>query len=188
MKIQAYVTLTLKDTRSGKVLSNKRFKSNSYVLAFLDILYGMTRQTSQSIKDTGGTTRSCGTATVAFDSYTGAGDTSHGIVVGTGDTPVAIDDYQLETKIGHGTGAGQLYYQTTGYIAPSTTGSRRHAYFSRQFDNQSGATITVKECGVYSKAGSNYNFCTIRDIIPDGGKPVAHNQTLTIQYEYYVQV
>jgi len=188
MNIQACVTLTLRDTRTARILARRSFVSRSYVLAFLDLLWVQIWNSNQTIKDIGGVNRSIGPHLYNFSARASVGEIGFGLMVGTGDTAVAITDYKLETQILHGVGAGQLYHQGSQWIAPSTIGARRHFYTSREFDNQSGATITVKECGIYTRADTSYYLCSIRDIIPAGGQAVAHNQTLTIQYEIYVEV
>lgn len=77
-----------------------------------------------------------------------SGDDTHGIQVGTGTTAVAKANHQLNTKIAHGTGSGQLEYKAV-VVGPThgISGGYR-VTVSRQFDNNSGATITVQECGM----------------------------------------
>ncbi|MBA7710945.1 hypothetical protein ES703_119895 [subsurface metagenome] len=188
MQIKAYVTLTLKDTITGEVLKRKRWSSESFVLAFLDILYIQCARLTHDVKDIGGNIRATVYNSANFNQIYAAGIGDRGIVVGTGNTAVAIDDFKMEAQIVNGEGAGQLYHQAGQKIAPSTVGTRRHWYHSREFDNVSGGTITAKECGIYGM-GASYKFCFIRDLIEGGaGQAVAHNQTMTIQYEYYVEV
>ena len=188
MKINAFVKLTLKDTRTGKTLNTRRFRSRSYVIAFLDGLYNHFAQVTTSITDTGGVSRSVPAFTWHFDANTIATDDTYGIVVGTGSTPVAISDYGLETQIAHGAGAGQLMHQVSQFIAPTTIGTKRRFLTTREFVNQSGGSITVNECGIYVQSGpTSYEYCVVRDLIA-GGKLVPDTATLVVQYEIYVEV
>jgi len=76
------------------------------------------------------------------------GDDSYGIVVGTGTTPPTPDDYTLESKIPHGTGAGQLSYGETGVSAVSAKDNNIYLYIDRTFTNLSGADIDISEVGL----------------------------------------
>ena len=106
----------------------------------------------------------------------GAGDDTFGIVVGTGDTPVTADDYNLASKIAHGTGAGQLSYGAVTLYDPFVSDYTVKQRIARSFTNNSGADITVKEIGLIVKTSvDNYLVMIIRDVItpltiPDGGK------------------
>jgi len=159
--------------KAGVILHHKRQKSESVVLQFLEILNGLMRGGSISIKATDGNHD-----TVAIQNYNFA--MTHvslsGIMVGTGDTAVDIEDYALEAVIAHGTGAGELIYNVI--VIPTTvTISDPDAYFEpyRNFSNNSGGSITVKETGMYVKAGAPDDYYMIvRDVptevvVPDGG-------------------
>ena len=188
MKIRAWVTLTLRDTKSGKVLSRRRFRSHSYVIAFLDILYEQFIGVAQSITDTGGTSRSVSAHANSFSSKAPASTSVWGLVVGTGTTAVALTDTKLVTQIAHGTGAGQLSHGLVEYLVPSTSGTTRKFILTRSFVNVSGSTITIQECGSYSCATATpYYFCTVRDLV-SGGQAVLNGQTLALQYTISVTV
>jgi len=88
-----------------------------------------------------------------------------GIVLGTGNTPVAISDYKLQTQIAHGSGAGQLNYKEVFIDALELVGSTAKFRSRRQYENLSGSTITVKEAGIYAVGPSAYYYCLIRDIL-----------------------
>lgn len=189
MKIQARVTLTVKDPRTARILARRSFVSRSYVIGFLDGLAIHMRDTTANVKDTGGTIRAITPYTYMNDCTIGVNDDTHGIVVGTGTTAVAISDFQLETQIAHGIGAGQLSHGASGNTAPVTIGTKRRFLLTRSFTNQSGGSITVNECGIYVRCGVApwYYFLDVRDII-SGGQAVPDTKTLTIQYEIYVTV
>jgi len=72
---------------------------------------------------------------------------SYGIVVGTGLTAPTPDDYALEAKIAHGTGAGQLDYDEM-TIAREDKADRTIIKLGRAFLNLSGGTISVSEVGL----------------------------------------
>jgi hypothetical protein len=71
-----------------------------------------------------------------------------GIQLGTGDTAPDISDYQLTTKISHGTGSGQLSYGAVTIGTVAIIGSMAKITISRPFTNDSGNTIDVAEAGL----------------------------------------
>jgi hypothetical protein len=124
----------------------------------------------------------------------GQGDTGHnfnmkglannsrlGIVIGTGDTPVTISDYALAALINQGFGPGQMDYLVTNIYTPVVSDPNCDFFMSRQFANNSGGLITVKESGIYMLVErgigplTENNCCCIRDVfltpqdVPDGG-------------------
>ena len=185
--------ITVRD-KNGKVIEHRREESKSLVKNFLLLLNAAFKLDYSSVVDTGGTARNAsarcywhvswcnggGGYTVTY--YTGwtvlagEGDDTFGIVVGTGDTPVTADDYNLESKIAHGTGAGQLSYGAVTLYDPVVVDANKvKQQIIRSFTNNSGADITVKEIGLIVKTShDNYLVMVIRDIItattvPDGG-------------------
>jgi len=100
------------------------------------------------------------------------GDDSYGIVVGSGSTPVTMDDYNLESKISHGTGDGQLYYGSHGLNVIEETGQVK-VQINRSFMNHGSINVTVREVGLiarnYWKDGTgikkDVKFLIIRDVL-----------------------
>jgi hypothetical protein len=124
-------------------------------------------------------------------------DSSYGIVVGNGTSSVVINDYKLASQIAHGTGAGQLDYDTHTFTGPTVDTANNKAYFSitRSFVNRSGAAITVSECGImarsywkdYNAVRQDIKYLIIRDLI-DPPIQVANLATLTISYTFEVSL
>ena len=110
-------------------------------------------------------------------------DINKGIVLGSDDTAVTNNDYDLGTPIEHGTGAGQLYY--TGHKASELKEEEGGTpeviqysqwTFHRYFINMSGGSITVKEIGWKCQIdGGTYALLgrIVLDtpiVLPDSGK------------------
>lgn len=83
-----------------------------------------------------------------FDVTAAASDVTHGVLVGTGTTAVTKIDHVMETLIADGASASQLEYGTMVISAATGVSGGYRVTLSRQFDNDSGGTITVRECGV----------------------------------------
>jgi hypothetical protein len=138
---------------------------HSFVKAWLIYLtYAIGGAYSFNLKDTGNVTRS-GTGDVdnRMKVAISAGDVSQGIVAGIGTNAVTLDDYALQTIIGHGAGAGQLQYSDCSVGAPGYTASTITETITRVFTNASGGTITIKEIGIYGF--SNRAYCIARDLV-----------------------
>lgn len=190
LRTKLYYTIESRD-RKGKLLRRFTRKSRSFVQQWNEIVYVQWAQASNvSIKDTGGTDRNVDRAQRNMDVVSAAGYDTVGLVCGTGDTAVTISDYKLEAQINEGTGSGQLEHQTPSFTAPTVSGSECSFTYRRVFINSSGATITVKEIGVYCNAQGDatvWQFMDVRDVldpsidVPDGG-------SLTVTYTVKVVV
>lgn len=132
-------------------------------------------------------------------SYSGGGFTntgnnisSGGIVVGSDNTAFDKKQYALVSVIAHGNGTGQLAYQPMSefstanipiYTAGTKTWQQQHA---RVMNNNSGASITVKEVGMYwfggiYHASSSQCYMVERSVL-DPTVAVANGAQLTVTY------
>lgn len=106
-----------------------------------------------------------------------------GIAVGAGVTPAVPLDFDLETKIANGTGAGQLSYATTqGVQGIKITGSKSNFILQRLFVNNSGGSIDVSEIGILASNGAT--GLILRDTFTP--VTVLNGQTLLTQFEFSV--
>ncbi len=86
-----------------------------------------------------------------------AGADDRGMVVGTDDTAVTFNNYQLNSSIDHGTGTGELQYSVSEtpiriWYSATDIMTIKHA---RTFTNGSGASITVKESGLIGRMSTS---------------------------------
>jgi hypothetical protein len=185
--------------KDGKIIQKGKFPAKSWVgnivgllssiistwaLASGSVTYVATRS---DLIDTGGSARSLGLCGGGSNVYVGgcapAGETSAGIVVGSSDTPVSLGQYSLGALIGHGTGSGQLSYGAT-IVDSLTKNSIWYFRIIRTFTNYSGATIVVREIGLYVRLGVpsvNYACMLARDVLTSPIN-VPNGSTLTIRY------
>jgi hypothetical protein len=77
-----------------------------------------------------------------------AGVDSSGIVIGSGTTPPTRTDYTLVSKIPHGTGTGQIYYQRQSHELLTDYSFR----LTREFTN-AGSDLSVSEAGLIYATG-----------------------------------
>jgi len=124
-----------------------------------------------------------GGATFALNG--GAGNDGKGIVIGRSDTAYTLNDYDLGTRITHGTSSGQMVYNDTTVEDFQTSGGGCLFRVVRTFTNNSGASITVKEigliCGGYYAPGYETTFLLARDVL-SSPVTVPNGSTLTVRY------
>ncbi len=112
-------------------------------------------------------------------------DDTIGIVVGRDDTmPERWDNVYLGDFIIGGAGSGELSYGTMNYSdnpRPVSGGIEWTIY--REFINNSGSTIIVKEIGLLSKLYSGRSALVARDVLPNS-QSVSDGDTLRIAYTF----
>lgn len=193
-EVGAVLELEVKD-KDGNVTNQKRMKSESFVRAFLQLLYVQMLQKSfdaphYNIRDTGNTLRACHYSGYTLRCTAGVGVVTRGIIVGRGVAAPTINDYALQTPCTEGNGANQFEHSVVAFGAPASDGTVAQFTITRNFANDSGGAINVTEVGLYSGGyyyNVQYNFCTIRDVIP-GGILVPVGQTLTVNYRVQVML
>jgi hypothetical protein len=196
----AILELVVKD-KNGRVTDHRIMKSGSFVRQFLELLYTQVAgifywssiQPYQfpvvQVMNTSGIRKPVYAYEGIFDCAAAVGDQNKGIMVGTGITAPTINDYKLETRITHGTGAGQLQHGDVAFGLPASDPTTSQFTITRNFANASGGSITVNEIGLYVRARAvsygggteDQYFMVIRDVIA-GGIAVPNGQTLTVNY------
>lgn len=168
--------------KAGKLYHQERLRSRSPVRQLLSIiLAGIGEANVASVTDTAGASKTIDYDGTAHLNALGPINTSaRGIVIGTDATAVDMTDTKLVAQIAHGTGSGQMIHNLQ-VCASAITVADPDATFEtyRNFNNNSGATITVRETGIYvnnSVTGTPATgyFCIVRDVptavaVPDGG-------------------
>lgn len=107
-----------------------------------------------------------------------------GILCGRGSDAVSVDDYALQTPITHGTGTNQLSHRAQAAPSPGYTSGTKtwSAVLTRLFDNLSGSTITVTECGLFASTyTSAWKLLLCRDIL-SSSIDVANKGVLSVSY------
>lgn len=107
---------------------------------------------------------------------------NQGIVIGTGDTPVVIDDQLLEKQIPNSSSNGSLTYGSTIVSQDTNDSTSAQITITRTFTNNASLAIDVKEIGYLQTSGSlDYILLTMRDILPSP-VTVGSGATLTVNY------
>ena len=189
--MRAYLAIELYD-KNRDLLYKQKKPVRSFLYNWTKALYGLSyshcRSQAATLKDTGGTDRAYPNLyNEDWDIFylrVGEGDTNRGLLVGNGTTSVTLDDYNLASKIAHGTGAGQLYYYETN-TRHYTDSDRSYLEVYRLLVNRSESNVTVSEVGlVFSEQDASnvkYYFLILRDLV-DPAVTVEPAQTLQVRY------
>lgn len=151
-----YYSYHIKDAHSKTIKKQGKRKSRSFVKAFIQIMNTGIIYVPTTITDTGGTGRA-NTGSIGMTTTAGAATTTYGIVVGSDNTAVTINDYKLGTKI------TSLSYGASTIASPAATASVSSVTLTRVFTNGTGSGVTINEIGLYSGSGGYY-YCLIRDV------------------------
>jgi len=120
-----------------------------------------------------------------------AGNTSFGIVVGTGTNPNSSSTYALQSLIPNGTTAGTLNYSASTIGGGGASGNTASFIASRSMVNNSGGTITINEVALYAAVRdatttSNIEYFAIaRDVL---ASPISLAKGATVSIYYTFQV
>lgn len=187
--IETYYRILKHDPKGRLVKDTGLILSHSYVIQFLELYESIWTKTDKTATDVDGAESVLMDVSDNLDTKcrynAGAGDDTHGIVVGTNAGVSAVDneDYALDTKIVHsgdGTG-GTFNYQAVTLVAPAVDGANVDFDISRPFLNETGVTITVKEIGIIIKNTTDTKYHLIlRDVVTD--EDVLDGYTLTVVY------
>jgi hypothetical protein len=189
--------------KDGKLIEKGKLPAKSWVGNIVGLISGLislwnsagssyygTPLSRTDLTDTGGTARgigiSSGTAvSVLMGGCAPVGETTGGIVVGSSDLPVSIGQFTLQSLISHGTGSGQLQYGAT-TVESLNKNSTWYFRIIRTFTNGSGATVTVREIGLYIRLGyassPYYYSCMLARDVPTSAINVPNGSTLTLRY------
>ena len=191
---ELWYSVTVRDRR-GNVISRESRRAHSFLKQWNQFIWFFHVGGTIYPKATDGSLPKLDSHNSNFQMTGGEGDASLGVVIGTDDTPVAIDDYAMGGQITEGYGAGQMHHLANTFGAPVVSPPNCGYSISRIIVNNSGGLITVRESGLYHRhsyrwgPGANqfgfYSSCGVRDVfstpqdVPDGGS-ITVNYTLQV--------
>jgi hypothetical protein len=219
--MKGYIEIVVRD-KDGKIVKHGKHEMHSFLNNLPRILLGMLSavggtgltveglvKSATVVDQTGanatayiewyGTNGWYYTGGVVFGANAPDDDDTYGIIVGSGTTPLALDQYALVSKIAHGTGTGQLDYGVSSYtelgldmgVSPPVYRFR----LLRTFANLTGASININEVGIavrcywaeQSLTRCNVKFIIARDVLPTS-YPIPAGGTATVTVTVEVEV
>jgi hypothetical protein len=114
---------------------------------------------------------------------TNTGNTNQSIVLGTGNTAFNVSQIDLDSRILHGSGAGQLFYHPANYTNLSENSATNSMRFmiNRTVENRSGSNITISEVGLFKSASTSRYLLDRKVITP---VTITNGNTLTFTWEF----
>ncbi len=167
--------------KEGREIFREEGPSHSYTELWNKVINAHARMGSNTIKDTGGTTRTVGRSSSNLMATAGMGNVNFGIRVGKGSTPVDISDYALETPIEEGAGVDQLSHQEVQNSQPVVSAPDCSFRIWRVMFNNTGSTVVgIREIGCYVVMGSWYGLA-FRDVLV-GAASIPFGGAMTVTY------
>lgn len=128
--------------------------NNNYSNVFIRP-YGSNQSTTianrTALSNTNGNVLTTGQIQTSYRLVCDEGNTRRGLNFGTSNAAFNVTQVDLQGKIAHGNGAGQLFYHPTSNTTiqeNSTTNSCRFI-FTRSVENRSGSPISINEVGIF---------------------------------------
>ena len=172
-------TIRDKDGRILRVLPE--VEANSFVKAFIDMLYKHFSQETLAIVETDGTSIAHAPFIEDLEATAGVGITGYGIVVGTGTNAVTVDDICLQTQV-----TANIAHGAVTVSEPVTVGNARQLDIARTFINNTGALLEIKEVGLYIiTASTAYVYCLDRSLY---SFEVSDGESISLRYRIKVTV
>lgn len=159
LKLQVSISARLFD-HHGKLIRKYRPRpAHSFLAQFIEYLHAQMAQAATSITKIDGTEGSASGNQYNFRINTPASDITWGMLIGSGTTPVDIDDYKLETPI-----TTNLTASLHTFVLSYPTPSSRTLAISRTFTNALASPMAIEEVAIYSKDGATYTMCLDRTL------------------------
>lgn len=177
IKLQVRAIVHTKDGRTFKKYPWK--KTHSLLKQFIQLLMIQLSYTNQTIKKTDGSTYNSPPHALNLMVVGALNDTTFGILIGSGDTPVTLEDYALEAQI-----TTNVAHALQSFALENPNASTWRISISRTFTNNTGAVLHIKEVAIYTSNYTSYvSACLERTLyavdVPDG-YPVTFQYRITI--------
>lgn len=165
----------------GELIGRVPFRRcHSLLKQFIQVLSLQMSQANTSIKKTNGTTTTFGPNAINL-AVNATIETTYGIVIGTGTTPVTMTDWKLVTQL-----TTDIAHQTVTFATENPNTSTWRLAITRGFANNGGSAVNVKEVGLYGcLANTTYVICLDRTLY---NVTFQTGETLTLTYRITVSL
>jgi len=144
-KIKAELRAELRDAEGNVIRRLPWRPANSLLKQFIQLLTIMFQQAAITVTRTTGVGQSIGPAATVLRVNGAAGATNNGIVIGTGTNPVTMTDYNLQAQA-----SANIDHGITTFAVENPDANTWRVAISRIFTNNTGATLGIREVGLFS--------------------------------------
>jgi hypothetical protein len=167
---------------SGNRIVRPYEPANSLVKQFIQLLCAQMSAVATAALDTSNVSKNCTAHASNLGANAGATITTYGILLGTGTTPPAIDDYKLQTPV-----TANITHGIMTFAVENPSASTWRLSLARIFTNLTGAPLAVKEIALYllGFAGGSTFHCADHSLYT---VTVAVNASLTLTYRFTISI
>lgn len=153
-KLKVSISARLYD-QHGKLIRKFRPRvAHSFLAQFIEFLHVQMANSVTSITKVDGSEEAAISHASNFRMNNPASDLTGGILIGTGNTPVDINDYALETKI-----TADLTVSAQTFVLSYPTPSSRRLAISRTFTNALPSPMAIEEVALYCLGPPSTQMC-----------------------------
>ena len=185
VELRLKVEVTNKDGKVRKIIDRC---SKSFTIAFLQAITIQMKQSTMNIIDVANASNLNYADDEQLKANGASSDDTIGIILGTGTTAPTNANYNIETIIDHGTGAGELSYGEQAFTDAVEVGANVDLLLTRSFTNGSGGIISPTEAGVIVNTSLNhaYRALIVRDTF--SAVAVGNGEIVTVSYTFRTTV
>lgn len=144
----------------GKLVRKYRARAaHSFLAQFIEFLHAQMASVATTITRTTGAEQSVSPHAANLAVKALASNLTYGMLIGSGTTPVDIDDYVLETPI-----TANLTASIHTFTLSYPTASSRRLSISRTFTNALASPMAIEEVAIYGWDASMNTYCLDRTL------------------------
>ena len=159
LKLKVTIAARLFDPHGKLIRTYRPRAAHSFLAQFIELLHAEMSSIATYVTMTNGVEGGYAAAGYNFRMAAPASNLAYGILIGSGDTPVDINDYALETNI-----AANLTASVHAYVLSYPTPQSRRVAISRTFINALASPMPIEEVAIYSLDGSARYTCLDRTL------------------------
>ena len=189
MKLELLIESFATD-RDGRVISrHRRRKAHSFVQGYIwGMCANMMAEAAPApvlgpVTDVDGISHNLRNCSIPLRCYGVLATPDPGIRIGTGSSPVRVNQTQLDAVIAEGAGAGQMNHQAQVWTYEGVVGNQATFTMTRSFINNSVSQVDVREAGLHipvvDSVPNTYYLLGTREL---ASHDVPHGGAVTLTY------
>lgn len=158
-KLKVSISARLYDPHGNLIRKYRPKAAHSFLAQFIEFLHVQMSYIATSITRTTGAEYSVTCHATNLRLNAPASNTTYGMLIGSGTTPVDIDDYKLETQI-----TADLTVSAHTLVLSYPTAKSRRLAISRTFTNATPSPMAIEEVAIYAWDGLLQTYCIDRTL------------------------